>query len=238
MRTKLLLFALLITAGTTQLFAHALWIQTAPTGKAGQKQSVKIIYAEPGDKPEKLSEWYSDVKEFELWLTTPDNKKTKLATVAGEDHFTSEFTPTQDGVYTLSVGHTAKELGGETVYQFNASALVTVGKASVGNDPSLNKNELSVFADPAKTYKVNSPLTLKSLFKNTSNEKLYVSIASPSGWSKQISTDEQGLADFTPIWPGTYYIEVSKSWKETGKLHGKDYKSFWRSATLLVEVAR
>lgn len=235
---KLTLIAAMITLGTAQLMAHALWIKTVSKGKSGRKQEITIIYSEPNDKPEKLSEWYSNVKEFELWLTAPDKKKTKLATVAADDHFTSEFTPDQEGVYTLSVGHTSKDVDGETVYQFNASALVTVGKALAGNDPAVNGNELSVYADPAKSYKVNSPLNLKSLFKSNSNEKLYVNISSPSGWSKQISTDEKGLAEFVPVWPGTYYIEASKSWKEPGQTSGKDYKSIWRCATVLVDVAK
>lgn len=235
---KQLFIAAFLLCCSAQLFAHALWIQTAPKGKAGQKQAVKIIYAESGDKPEKLGEWYSDVKDFELWLTAPDQKRTKLATVAADDHFTAEFTPDQQGVYTLSVGHTSKDLGGTTVYQFNASALVTVGKADTGNNPGANTNELNVFADPGKTNKVNSPLNLRSLFKNNGNEKLYITVASPSGWSKQISTDEKGLAEFVPLWPGTYYIEASKSWKEAGNLNGKEYKAFWRSATLLVEVGK
>lgn len=229
-KLTLLASAILLSAGN--IFAHALWIQTAPVGKAGQKQSVKIIYAEPGETPEKLADWYSDVKEFELWLTGPDQKKVKLATTAGADHFTSEFTPETDGVYTLSVGHTSKDLGGKTVYQFNANAVVNVGK-TVTNNPS-SANELSVF--PASAAKVNKPVNLKGLFKNAPFDKLYITVTSPSGWSKQIATDEKGLAEFVPIWPGVYFVEASKSWKEAGKLHDKDYESFWRAATLVLNV--
>lgn len=238
MLKKQLLIAAFLLCCSAQLFAHALWIQTAPKGKAGQKQSVKIIYAEPGDKPEKLADWYSDVKEFELWLIAPDQKRTRLATVAGDDHFTAEFTPDQQGVYTLSVGHTAKEPGGTTVYQFNASALVTVGKADAGNTASANSNDLNIFANPNKTYQVNKPIDLQGIAKNAGNEKLYVSIASPSGWSKQVATDEKGNAQFVPLWPGTYFIEVSKSSKESGTHNGKEYKAFWRNATTLVEVGK
>ncbi|MCF0070196.1 DUF4198 domain-containing protein [Dyadobacter sp. CY261] len=236
-KKQLIIIAFLLCC-SAQLFAHALWIQTASKGKAGQKQAVKIIYAEPGDKPEELGEWYSDVKDFELWLVAPDHKRTKLATIAADDHFAAEFTPDQQGVYTLSVGHTAKELGGTTVYQFNASALVSVGKADAGNSSAANTNELHIFADPLKAHKVNSPLDLRGLFKNNGSEKLYVTIAAPSGWSKQISTDEKGLAEFVPLWPGIYFIEVSKSWKDSGTHNGKEYKAFWRSATTLVEVGK
>lgn len=235
---KQLLITAFLLCCSAQLFAHALWIQTASKGKTGQKQTVKIVYSEPGEKPEKLADWYSDVKDFELWLISPDQKRTKLTTVSADDHFTAEFTPEQQGVYTLTVGHTSKDLGGTTVYQFNASALVTVGKADAGNTTAANTNDLNLFADPAKTYKVNSPMKLNGLFKNNGGEKLYVTVSSPSGWSRQIETDEKGLAEFVPLWPGTYYLEASKNWKEAGTHNGKEYKGYWRCATLLVDVAK
>ncbi|QRR01293.1 DUF4198 domain-containing protein [Dyadobacter sandarakinus] len=235
---KLVLSMLALVATLSNLQAHALWIQTAPAGSAGKAQQIKITYAEPGENPEKLGEWYSDVKEFELWLTRPDGKKEKLTTIAGEDHFTSQFTPQQEGVYTLSVGHSAKELGGKTIYQFNASALVRVGKSTAGNEAALNNNDLSIFADAAKSYQVQKPLRLTTVYKSTPGGKASLNVSSPSGWSRQIETDENGMAEFTPLWPGTYYIEASKSWKESGTHNGKEYNGIWRAATLLVDVAK
>lgn len=235
---KLILSLVILIAAISNLQAHALWIQTAPTGAAGKEHQIKIVYAEPNQKPEKLSEWYSDVKEFELWLTTPDGKQEKLTTVAGDDFFTSKFTPSQEGVYILSIGHTAKEPGGTTVYQFNASALVQVGKSAASNNAKFTKNDLSVFANASKEYKVNKPLILNTSYKNAPGEKIAVTVSSPTGWAKQLETNAEGIAEFTPIWPGTYYIEASKSWNESGTQNGKEYKAVWRAATLLVEVAK
>ena len=237
MKNILSLIALLFLS-ISNLFGHALWIETNTNGKTGQKQTIKIVYSEPVDKPEKLSDWFSDVQEFELWLTTPDNQKIKLATIAGEDHFTSEFTPEKDGVYTLSISKAAKELGGSTIYQFNASAIVKVGKSLAGNEASFNGNEIKVFSDASKNHKANLPLSLTTIFKNKPTEKLHVSISSPSGWSKNVSSDANGVAAFTPIWPGTYKIEASTSEKAEGDHFGKPYKSIWRCATLLVDVTK
>lgn len=238
MKNKLTLLALALVLSVGNALAHALWIQTASAGKVGQKQTVKISYAEPGDKPEKIADWYSDVKAFELWLIGPDQQKTKLTTVAGDDFFAAEFTPEKEGVYTLATGHSAKDLGGATVYQFNASALVTVGKAKTANAAAANGNELAVSADAGTGYKVNKPLNLTGLYKANPLEQLAITVTSPTGWSKTVSTDKNGVADFTPLWPGTYFIEASKSWKEEGKHHDKDYKSFWRCATLVVDVTK
>lgn len=237
MKTIFPLIALLLIS-INNLLAHALWIETNTTGNAGQKQTIKIVYSEPGDNPEKLADWYSDVKEFELWLTKPDKQKVKLIAVAGDDHFTSEFTPEKDGVYTLSISKTAKELGGSTIYQFNASAIVKVGKSLAGNDASFNDNEIKVFTDASKIHRANQPLSLTTILKDKATEKLHVGVASPSGWNKNITSDRNGMASFTPIWPGTYKIEASTSEKAEGDHFGQPYKSIWRCATLLVDVTK
>ncbi|GGB96767.1 DUF4198 domain-containing protein [Dyadobacter sediminis] len=233
---NLILLVIVLLSNAGSLFAHALWIETSTVGKAGQKQTVKIIYAEPDDKPEKLGDWYSDVKEFELWLIAPDKQKTKLATVAAEDHFTSEFTPRQDGVYTLTISKAAKELGGSTIYQFNASAIIKVGKSLTGNEASFNENEISVFADASGTFRTNQSVNVTTRLKNKPAEKMEVSIASPSGWNRHARSDAGGAAEFVPVWPGTYKIEASASEKAEGDHFGKPYKSIWRSATLLIDV--
>lgn len=238
LRNKFSLLAFLLITTMGRLSAHALWIETSTTGKAGQKQLVKIVYSEPDDKPEKLADWYSDVKDFELWLTTPDKQKVKLTTMAAADHFTSEFTPEKDGVYTLSISKTAKDLGGSTIYQFNASAIVKVGKSLSGNDASFNGNEIKVHADASKAYKVNEPFSITTILKDRATEKIHVGIASPSGWNKNVSSNANGVAEFTPIWAGTYKIEASASEKATGDHFGKPYKAIWRCATLLVDVAK
>lgn len=229
---------MLLVASIGNLFAHALWIETKTTGKIGQKQSVKIIYSEPDEKPEKLADWFSDVKEFELWLIAPDKQKMKLNTTAGEDHFTAEFTPEQDGVYTLSISKAAKDLGGTTIYEFNASALVKVGKSLAGNQATNNPNPINVFSDVSKSNKANQLLQFNTLFKNESKGEMHVSVSSPSGWNRNLSSDAQGVASFTPIWPGTYKLETSFTEKTSGDHFGKLYKSIWRCATLLVDVEK
>ena len=94
-----------------------------------RKKKTNCLYCvfEPGDTPEKIADWYSDVKSFDLWLISPNQQKTKLIVTPGTDTYTAELTPEQNGVYTLAVGHATKELGGITNYQFNATAAVTVG---------------------------------------------------------------------------------------------------------------
>ncbi|UHG94830.1 DUF4198 domain-containing protein [Spirosoma oryzicola] len=227
---------LFVTFACIDVYSHALWIETNPTGRIGQKQTVKISYAEPGESPEKIQDWYSDVRAFELWLISPSQQKIKLTVTPADNQYTAEFTPESDGVYTLAVGHLAKDLGGNTKYQFNATATVRVGKALTAS--AAYPNDLNVaLTNVAKVYKVGQPVALAGIFNGKPSDKLRVSVHSPSGWNKEIFTNAEGVAEFTPVWPGTYRIEASKSEKETGEQGGKPYQSVWRCATYVFDVA-
>jgi hypothetical protein len=232
---KRFLTSLLFVCLVANAFGHALWIETSSTGQKGKKQTVRIVYSEPGDTPEKIADWYSDVKSFDLWLISPDQQKIKLTVTPGADNYTAEFTPEQDGVYTLAVGHAAKDLGGTTKYQFNATAAVTVGQAKSVAVASPNDLNVAVM-QPSGSYKVGQPIKLAGVFKTKPSEKLQVAVHSPSGWNREITTNADGQAEFTPLWPGTYYVEASKTEKETGEQGGKTYQAVWRCATYVVTV--
>jgi uncharacterized GH25 family protein len=236
MKNKITLLAICCMAFTSQSFAHALWIETASTGKTGQKQEVKVFYGEYVENtPDSVKNWYSDVKDFTLWLTGPDQQKTQLTCSPGVNYFVANFTPQQDGLYSLTVTHNAKDLGGTTLYQFDAAAVVKVG-AVAANTPVTNTNELSSFIDPASVNKVNKPLNIQALFKGQPTEKLHIEIVAPSGWSREITTDAKGFASFTPLWPGRYMVEVTKFEKVSGVHHEKPYQAIWRGATLCIDV--
>src|SRR3546814_12418657 len=122
-----ILFLLLGTA-SLQLSAHALWIEAHPEGKSGKAHTVKVFYGEPSaDTPDKNADWWSDVASFSLWLITPDGSKEQLTTTDQGDHLTATFTPSGDGVHSLSVSHMVEEISGGTRNQFNSTAMVTVG---------------------------------------------------------------------------------------------------------------
>lgn len=223
-----------VMALVSKSYAHALWIETASTGKAGQKQEVKVFYGEYVENaPDSVKNWYSDVKDFTLWVTGPDNQKTKLTVTEGVNSFTAEFTPAEEGVYYLSITHNAKELGGTTLYQFDAAAIVKVG---AGNNTIVSDADLSTWVKPGNEHKVNKPLAVTALFKTKPEEKIHISIVAPSGWTREITTDAAGVASFVPQWPGRYMIEATKFEKTPGVYHEKNYQAIWRGATLCVDV--
>jgi uncharacterized GH25 family protein len=235
---KSLLLALLLTLGTSQLFAHALWIETASSGKAGQAQEVKVYYGEyASNEREETEKWYSDVKEFTLWLTAPGKEKVKLTTSPGNNFYSANFTPEGNGHYVLTVTHEAKELGGTTKYEFLSTAIVNVGKPGLVDHAAIPAS-LKIYTAEAKTYKTNTPVQIKATANGKPLAKTAVSVFSPEGWSKEVTTDENGLITFSPIWPGRYVLEVSAKEKTEGTHHGKAYTAAWQGATSSFVVSK
>jgi uncharacterized GH25 family protein len=234
-RTSFLVLTLLLSFVTTSIFAHALWIETAATGKVGQKQAVKVFYGEYADLGrDSVATWYSDVKDFSLWLVGPDNKKTQLTMAPGLNYFEGSFTPDQNGSYTVVLSHEAKELGGTTKYHFLSSASISVG--NVAPVQTQNGNALSLHLDDVSSLKVKKAVKMTAFLNAAAARKKAVTVFSPTGWSKEFYTNENGVFEFTPLWAGRYVVEISDTDKTPGQHNGKDYKATWKGATYSLEI--
>ncbi|QDH80539.1 DUF4198 domain-containing protein [Echinicola soli] len=232
MKTKFsILFALAIFANLGLATAHALWIETAVDGKKGKEQQVKIFYGEYGEGViEKVDDWYSDVKEFELWLIDPQGNKTLLETSPSSDHFNASFTPSMDGVYRLQIGHSAKDLGGEYIYQFNTASQVWVGKAKETSVEGPKTDLALVMTSPDKGG-LKNPLHFKVLFKGEAKEGVTVAVDGPTGWSKEYTTDTNGEIVVETPWKGQYIVEAVDTEETSGEHFGASYEFIWRCAT-------
>jgi len=237
-KLKSLLFTLFLVVSANQLFAHALWIETKTAGNIGKSHEVKIYYGEYAtNEREETAKWYSDVKTFSLWLTAPGQEKVKLNTQEGDNFYGATFTPEKDGVYTLTVVHEAKELGGTTKYEFSSIASVAVGKAAEINLSPI-ANSLKISAKEAKEFKNNTEVNVKAELNGKPLVNKPVSVFSPEGWTKEYTTDGNGNITFKPLWPGRYVLEVSNFEKTTGDHHGKTYSAIWQGATSSFEVSK
>lgn len=235
-KMKSLLMAIALVLAVNTVNAHALWIEAKTTGKVGQAEEVKIFYGEyASNERDEISKWYSDVKEFTLWLTAPGKEKVKLETVAGINFFKANFTPEKDGLYILTVSHDAKEIDGTTKYTFSSVAAIAVGKANP-IDQSALPNSLKVSVNEAKVYKLNAPVNLKAVLNGKPLVNKHVSVFTPEGWSKEFTTDADGNIAFNPIWPGRYVLEVSNYEKASGEHNGKKFEAAWEGATSSFEV--
>jgi uncharacterized GH25 family protein len=210
--------------------AHAIWIESHQKASKNKAHEVKICYGEyPEGERDSVSKWYSDLKDLEVWVISPSQKKTKLNLQNAVTHLSSSFIPDEDGIYYISTTHVAKELGGTTKYEFSSVLPVVSGNISVGTAAS-PAMALSVIAAP-KSYRSNQPIELLVKMDGEVHKKGEVSIMSPEGWVKTLHTDDSGKVVFTPNLKGLYVIEATDYKKEAGQWHDKSFTHAWKGST-------
>jgi len=230
---------LLFSAIANELSAHAVWIETAAHGKIGQSQEVKVYFGEYGqDERDKVEKWYSDLKDLTLWLVGPDGTKTQLPTTIGENVSQASFTPQKDGIYSLQISHKSKDLHEGTQYEFLASSHVFVGKTTNQIDPASSNHELQVFPLEGTAWKTGAAVKVQVLHQKNAKSGSTVQVFSPSGWSRELTTAEDGTISFVPLWPGKYVLEASNFSKDPGEANGNQYKALWQGSTYSFEVKK
>ncbi|BFM44252.1 hypothetical protein CFS9_28930 [Flavobacterium sp. CFS9] len=219
------------------LFAHALWIETKAVGTKGKAQEISVFFGEFSDNDITASaKWFSDLKDFSLIVISPSKKETKLTATALENKYQAFFTPDEDGVYTVVMHHTVKDVYGTMKLDYNSSATVTVGNASKGNDAAANTNIISVFAKEVTAAKQKTVLNINALYEGVAAKKQKIKVIAPNGWEKELWSNDKGEISFTPLWSGNYMVEFAYTEKAAGEHNGKNYNEIWKMATYLIAV--
>jgi len=234
---KSITFLLLMLVAGPSLFAHALWIETKATGTKGKAQEISVFFGEFSDNDITASaKWFSDLKDFSLVVISPSKKETKLTAKALENKYQAFFTPDEDGVYTIVMHHTVKDVYGTMKLDYNSSATVTVGNATKGNEASVNSNIISLFSKDATTAKQKAAINVNALYEGKIAEKQKIKVIAPNGSEKELWSNDKGEISFTPLWSGNYMVEFAYTEKAPGEHNGKKYNEVWKMATYLISV--
>ncbi len=234
-KTITTLFLLFVTSSS--LFAHALWIETKATGAKGKAQEISVFFGEFSDNDiTKADKWFSDLKDFSLIIISPSKKEIKLSAKALENKYQAFFTPEEDGVYTVVMQHTVKDVYGTMVLDYNSSANIVVGNKLTGNEAAANTNKISVFTENAATLAKDGKVTAVARYNSAVAKEQKVKVIAPNGWEKELWTNENGEFSFTPIWSGNYMVEFTQTEKSAGEHHGKKYDEIWKMATYQLVV--
>ncbi|MEM0575844.1 DUF4198 domain-containing protein [Flavobacterium polysaccharolyticum] len=229
-----LALTLLFSAST---FAHALWIETKATGTKGKSQTINVYFGEFADNDiTKTAKWFSDIKEFSLILISPSKKEINLTAKALEDKYQALFTPDEEGVYTIAMHHTVKDVYGTMKLDYNSSATVVVSNDSKGNDATVNPNIISLFSKEIKNAKKDTKITVNALYEGKIAKEQKVKVIAPNGWEKELWTNINGEISFTPIWSGNYMVEFTYTEKKSGEHNAKKYDEVWKMATYFIGV--
>ncbi|MBF4516323.1 hypothetical protein IRZ71_08215 [Flavobacterium sp. ANB] len=234
---KTLAFLFLMLVASPKLLAHALWIETKATGTKGKAQEISIYFGEFSDNDiTKADKWFSDLKDFTLVLVSPSKKETKLTSKALDNKYQAFFTPDEDGVYTIVMHHTVKDVYGTMKLDYNSSATVVVGNKTAGNFATANNNIIGLFSENADIAKKNTKIDGFALYEGTAAKEQKIKVIAPNGWEKELWTNDKGQFSFTPIWPGNYMVEFAYTEKSAGEHNGKKYDEIWKMATYLITV--
>jgi uncharacterized GH25 family protein len=227
------LFILMLTVLSVQLVsAHALWLETSSKGAKNTKQEVKVYYGEYASKElEPIDKWYSDVKDFKLILTSPTNQKIELSKKANANHFVADFTPTEEGTYTLSISHPSKDLSKTNLYAFSSLAFVQV--SGQFNPIISNKFYLNIYP---MDYAIGNTVEATVIKDNKPLVEAEVIVMSEDGWSKVFKTDNDGKVKFPVLWKGHYVIEASFGEEKDGEWNGKPFTYVWEGTTTFITV--
>lgn len=237
MKLKTTLLNLLLLAACYQSFAHALWIETSPTGKQGQQQEVKIFFGEyAGNERDSTANWFSNLRDVKLSLTLPSGEKKWLECKPATDHFTAQFTPDKAGVYTLSISHEVGDVYGTSKLQYYCGASVQVGNSLEGISSIVSGTNLAIQTKPGINIGTKTAENVAVYLKKAPLAKAKVIIASPDGWTKNEVTDSNGNINFKPYGKGRYMIEATYTDATAGTQNGKAYKAVWHCITYCVEV--
>lgn len=79
-------------------------------------------------------------------------------------------------------------------------------------------------------------IVVRALFKGQALTNTQVIVHAPIGWDKELHTGADGVATFTPLWPGRYVLELVHVERAAGEFQGKPYERVRHRSTLAVQV--
>lgn len=233
---KIIITAILLFVGCNYARAHAIWIETAASGTIGKKHEAKIFLGEyAANERDSIHNWFSNMASFTVWVVTPEGQRTQLQTTPKGTYFLAEFTPAGEGIYYFTIDHPVAMVYDGTKIHYHAQAKVQVGKSQKGAENITKLNEAIMLHKDA-AFKQHTALETTLRFNNAAIPDGKLSIQSPEGWAKEVSTDQESKVAFNPAWKGLYLLEGSFTENVSGTYEKQEYKMIWHCITQCVQV--
>ena len=231
--------SLILLATINFAWSHALWLTTTPTGKVNSEQEIKVLFGEYsyGIIEKVNSEAFNKVKNYNIWIITPNGEKQLLKATPKDNYYSIKYTPKQKGTYTVQLDNDNIDVIDYSAYDFgiikthyHSTTKFVVGK-TVKNTKASNKNGL-VIQDISNR---SDSLKLKIEYKGSALKSSKVEISISDKWSKEVYTNEKGEITINLPWDINYFIEVTKKEETPGQYKGEEYEFIWHCATYLTQ---
>jgi hypothetical protein len=236
--------------------AHFIWIETPSENDRKKEQKAALYFGEYQEFLREEAGGRLDlVDAVKAWAIDPKGTRQALSLEKKTNHFVSTLSPScLPGRYHILAENTEAEVQDLTKHdigivkpQFYARGqffCVEDGRISEREKEVEQAFEMDIIPISKGVNLVKGDLAprlggevvVKVYFKKEPLAKTALLVHSPLGWDKEMHTDSQGIASFTPLWPGQYVLELVHLEKAPGEFKGKKYNAVRHRATTTIQV--
>jgi hypothetical protein len=199
--------------------AHYLWLEAGDGGEA------RLFFGEYEEGLREKSPGSLDkIKNPQAWQVMPDGTRKPLTLSVRADHVTMPAPALP--VVLEQAADTVVDMGRHGGQGKVRSVRYARLDAPGGDSRALLPLDIVPVKSGGELYRVTlngAPLA-----------KTKVAIHAPNGWSRELSSNEQGLVRVNAPWAGVYVLQVSHTQPQAGELRGESYDGVRMGATLSV----
>ena len=249
-----LFLALVFSA--THTSAHFVWIESPSALPPNQPTIIKAYFGEYQESLKEQTGGRLDERAGLIsWLLEPNGNKRALDISQESNHFQIPVTLSKPGAYSLLAIDQEEPVRDGTPYpsigmwykpmfyartQFSIAAPPAASEHHTQTAETLPLDIVPSQPASSKTSNsltVNETMELQVIFKGQPLAKAKPVAHAPNGWSKELETNDSGVTQFTPPWPGTYVLDYLNLEKISGTFQHTSYEAIRHRATLTIHVS-
>jgi len=250
----MLFVGLMLSASNTP--AHFVWIESPSSLPPNQPTTAKAYFGEYNESLKEQTGGRLDERAgLTSWLIEPNGNKRGLGMTQETNYFRIPVKLSSPGPYNLLAIDQDEPVRDGTPYpsigmhykpmfyartQFSIAG--TPSSSSEHHTQMAETLELDIIpsqpvaSNTSNSLTVNENMEFQVIFKGQPLAKATPVAYAPNGWSKELQTNDEGVTQFTPLWPGTYVIDYVNLEKSPGQFQDTPYEAIRHRATLTIHV--
>ncbi|MDO4695709.1 hypothetical protein [Porphyromonas sp.] len=210
---KLFIIATLLIFTSNVANAHTMWLETTTKAELGKEHSVSLYFGEfsMADRTP-LKGWLAGMDQGTWEVLTPSGKVIKLTPKSADPCYTASFIPNEEGWYRIHYDCWVPQLWHGSKLHYQSIAWVHVGTSEAGLTHQSPFDQGITFLPPIQVpLRVGGETKFPVATEDGNYKGIKVNILGDNGWSKNYYRFPEGLLSFTPLWPGHYLINSTKT---------------------------
>ena len=241
--------------GPSQARAHFVWVEADATAAVETGQPIKVYFGEYSEfLREERGGRLDSIDGVTLRVLDPKRGKTEVALTKQVNHFSAALSsclPGRNAVVAEQVRAPVQDLRKHDLgivkpmfYARTYFVCMEDGRVSEHERDQSTPLDLDMIpltkglnlATGRVSHVPGGEIVVKAVFKGQPLPATQLLVHAPIGWDKELKTDVEGIAAFTPLWPGRYVLEIIHVEKTLGEFEGKAYEALRHRSTLALQV--